>query len=111
QILDGFDVTIFASEADGGVKPVQMKWDARGRLWVLCTPTYPHIEPGVAPKDYILICEDADGDGRADTFKRFAEGLTMPMGLEFGKDGVYVCMGTELIYMRDTDGDERADQR
>ena len=34
QIMDGFAVNLFASEADGIIKPIQMRWDERGRLWV-----------------------------------------------------------------------------
>ena len=109
--LDGFAVNLFASEADGLVKPVKMAWDERGRLWAACIPTYPQIEPAARPADYILVCEDTNGDGRADKFTRFAEGLFMPMGIEFGDGGAYVCEATQLWHFRDTDGDGRADQR
>lgn len=110
-VLDGFEVNLFASEADGAVKPLQMKWDDQGRLWVLCAPTYPHIEPGAVPRDYILVCEDTNGDGRADRFSRFAEGLFIAMGMEFGDGGVYLAEGTELVHLKDTDGDGKADSR
>jgi putative heme-binding domain-containing protein len=110
-ILDGFQVNLFASEADGVVKPVQMRWDQRGRLWVVCTLSYPQIKPGEKANDYILVCEDTDGDGRADKFQKFAEGLFMPTGLELGDGGVYVAQGTELLHLSDTDGDGRADTR
>lgn len=110
-LIDGFDVNLFASEADGIVKPAQMRWDDQGRLWVLCIPTYPHIDPGGKPADYVVVCEDTDGDGRADKFERFAEGLFMPMGIEFGGGGVYLCEATELVHLKDTDGDGRADTR
>ena len=102
---------LFASEADGIVNPVQMRWDERGRLWVLCLPTYPQLLPGAKPNDYILVCEDTNNDGRADKFHRFAEGLHMPMGLELGDNGLYVGHGTELIHLRDTDSDGQADQQ
>ncbi|MBM3823450.1 MAG: DUF1080 domain-containing protein [Verrucomicrobia bacterium] len=110
-VAEGFAVNLFASEADGLIKPVQMRWDDAGRLWVLCTPTYPHIEPGAKPGDYLLVCADTDGDGRADRFTRFAEHLLVPMGLEFGDGGVYVAEGSELVHLRDTDGDGKADVR
>jgi len=110
-VADGFAVNLFASEADGIIKPLQMRWDDSGRLWVLCTPTYPHIEPGAKPGDYILVCEDTDGDGRADKVTRFAEHLLVPMGIEFGDGGVYVAEGSELVHLRDTDGDGKADVR
>ena len=78
QIADGFEVNLFASEADGIVKPIQMRWDERGRLWVACTISYPQIKPGEKANDYVLVCEDTDGDGRADKFHKFVEGLFMP---------------------------------
>ena len=108
---EGFEVNLFADESDGVVKPVQMRWDDRGRLWVACIPTYPHIEPGAKPGDYIIVCEDTDQDGRADTFTRFAEGLFIAMGIEFGDGGVYVSEATDIVFLKDTDGDGRADSR
>ncbi len=108
---DGFEINLFASEADGLVKPILFTWDERGRLWALCAPSYPQLIPGTVANDYILICEDTDGDGRADKFNRFAEGLFVPTGLALGDGGVYVCQSKEIIHLRDTDGDDHADQR
>jgi putative heme-binding domain-containing protein len=108
---DGFEINLFASEADGLVKPILFTWDERGRLWAACAPSYPQLIPGTVANDYILICEDTDGDGRADKFTRFAEGLMMPTGLALGDGGVYVCHSKEIIHLRDTDGDDHADQR
>lgn len=111
QILDGFEVNLFASEADGLVKPIQMRWDERGRLWVACAPSYPQIKPGEKPNDFVMVCEDTKGTGRADKFTKFAEGLFMPAGMELGDGGLYVAQGTELLHLRDTDGDGKADTR
>jgi len=111
KVLDGFEVNLFASEADGIVKPIQMRWDERGRLWVACAASYPQIKPGQKANDYVLVCEDTDGDGRADKFTKFAEGLFMPSGIELGDGGLYVAQGTELLHLRDTDGDGKADTR
>jgi putative heme-binding domain-containing protein len=108
---EGFEVSLVASEADGVVKPVQVRFDARGRIWLCCIPTYPQIEPGAKPSDFILVGEDTDADGRYDRWTRFAEGLMMPMGLEFGDGGVYVCESTRIVHLRDTDGDGKADER
>lgn len=111
SIMDGFAVNLFASEADGIIKPIQMRWDERGRLWVACALSYPQIKPGEKANDYVLVCEDTDHDGRADKFHRFVEGLFMPSGIELGDGGLYVAQGTELLHFRDTDGDGRADSR
>jgi len=112
HVLDGFEVSLFASEADGVVNPIQMRWDERGRLWVACSPTYPQLEPGKKPRDYILMLEDTDGDGRADKSTKFADGLLIPTGLELGAPGqLYVASGTELLILTDTDGDLKADRR
>ncbi|MEA3210524.1 MAG: hypothetical protein QOE70_3581 [Chthoniobacter sp.] len=110
-VADGYEVSLFAAERDGVVKPTQIAWDERGRLYVACSPTYPHILASAKPGDSILLLEDTDGDGRADKTTRFAEGLTMVQGVEPGDGGLYVCDFDELVHLRDTDGDGRADQR
>jgi putative heme-binding domain-containing protein len=111
QIADGFEISLFASEADGLIKPIQIRFDARGRLWVIGTTVYPQLEPGQKPNDKVLILEDADHDGHVDSVKTFADGLMIPTGLELTKDGAYVGHGPELLRLRDTDGDDRADER
>jgi putative heme-binding domain-containing protein len=112
KVRDGFDVNLFASEADGLVKPLSMRWDERGRLWAACSPSYPQLVPGEPHGDYILVCEDTNADGKADKFHKFADGLTMPMGIEFAADGgVYVCESTQLALFRDTNGDGVSDSR
>ncbi|MFM9167726.1 MAG: family 16 glycoside hydrolase, partial [Verrucomicrobiota bacterium] len=47
QVADGFVVNLFADESLGVAKPTQFAWDARGRLYVCCSPTYPQSVPGV----------------------------------------------------------------
>ena len=111
KVLPGFEVSLFASERDGVIKPIQIRFDAAGRLWVAGSTVYPQLAPGQQPNDKILILEDTDHDGRVDRTTVFADGLMMPTGLELGDGGVYVGAGTELLHLRDTDGDGRADQR
>jgi putative heme-binding domain-containing protein len=110
-IMEGFAVNLFASEADGIIKPIQMRWDGRGRLWVACAISYPQIKPGEKANDYVLVCEDTNGDGKADKFHKFVEGLFMPSGIELGDGGLYVAQGTELLHFKDTDGDDKADSQ
>ncbi|MHB8519556.1 MAG: PVC-type heme-binding CxxCH protein [Limisphaerales bacterium] len=111
QVADGFEVNLFASEKDGVTKPIQIRFGARGRLWVIGSTVYPQLLPGQIPNDKVLILEDRDGDGRCDQTTVFADGLMIPTGLELGDGGVYVGQGTELLFLKDTDGDGKADER
>jgi len=111
EIADGYEVTLFADETDQISNPIAIRWDARGRLWVLCTLAYPQIFPTEKANDKIFILEDTDGDGRADKTIVFVDGLNMPTGFALGDGGVYIGEGENLIFLRDTDGDDRADLR
>ena len=111
KLPEGFEANLFASEKDGVVKPIQMRWDSRGRLWVLGSTTYPQLKPGEEPQDKIIILEDTKHAGRADKTTVFAEGLLIPTGLELGDGGAYVGEGTKLLFLKDTDGDDRADEK
>jgi len=110
EIADGYEVSLFADETDGIANPVSMRWDPKGRLWVLCTWAYPQLKPEEVPNDKLMILEDTNGDGRADKTSVFADGLNMPTGFALGDGGAYVGHGTELIHLADTDGDDKADK-
>jgi putative membrane-bound dehydrogenase-like protein len=108
----GFRVELFAAEPDLGGKPIAMAWDHRGRLWVCETVDYPNeLQPPGAGRDRIRICEDTDGDWRADKFTVFAEGLSIPTAMAFWRGGVLVQNGTETLYLKDNTGDDVADLR
>jgi putative heme-binding domain-containing protein len=108
-----FEVNLFAGEEQFPdiVNPIQMRWDSRGRLWVSCSTTYPHVYPGNEPNDKLVILEDTDGDGRADRSSVFADDLHIPLSFEFGDGGVYVSDMPHLTFLKDTDGDGKADIR
>jgi len=108
SVADGFEVNLFASDPMIA-NPIQMHWDNRGRLWVVGSAVYPHIEPGQVSRDSITVLEDTDGDGVADTSTIFADNLLIPTGIAVGDGGVYVANSTEILHLRDTDGDLRAD--
>ncbi len=115
NVAEGFDVNLFASEREGVVKPIQIRFDARGRLWVVGSAVYPQIKPGEFPDDKVLILDDRNRDGRiaADEVTVFADGLMIPTGLEVTGDasGCYLGEGPNLWLLRDTNGDGRADQK
>jgi putative heme-binding domain-containing protein len=113
-LAPGYAINCFASEAQFPelANPVQINFDNRGRLWALVMPTYPQWKPGnPKPDDKLLIFEDTNGDGVADRVKTFAGGLHVPIGFEFGQDGVFVAQPPHLLFLKDTDGDDRADTR
>ncbi|HZN33090.1 MAG TPA: PVC-type heme-binding CxxCH protein, partial [Pirellulaceae bacterium] len=109
----GMKVNLFASEEQFPelASPVQMAFDTKGRLWVAAWPTYPHWKPTTPMNDKLLIFEDTNRDGRADKVKVFAGDLHNPTGFEFWNGGVIVAMAPNLLFLKDTDGDDQADQR
>ncbi len=112
QIPIGFELKLFASEPDI-VNPIAMSWDEKGRLWVIETVDYPNnfVELKGEANDRIKICEDTDGDGVADKFTVFADGLNIATSLTFANDGVIVAMAPHFIFMKDTNGDDVVDVR
>lgn len=110
QVAEGFEVTLFAAEPLVA-KPIQMNWDAEGRLWVVGSTAYPHAKTGEEPNDKVYILQDTDGDGVADTSIVFADGLNQPTAILPGDGGVYVANATEILHLTDTDGDGKADSR
>jgi putative membrane-bound dehydrogenase-like protein len=106
----GFEVKLFASEKNFQGKPIAMNWDERGRLWICETFDYPNeLKPPGQGRDRVLICEDTNGDWVADKFTVFAEKLSIPTAITFYRGGVIVQDGTETLYLKDTDGDDKAD--
>ncbi|GAA5496298.1 hypothetical protein Rhal01_02481 [Rubritalea halochordaticola] len=109
-----FEVNCFASEKDFPelACPISIRWDAKGRLWVSCSTAYPHIYPGQKPADKIIILEDTDQNGKADKCTTFADDLHIPLSFVLdGEGGVYCSEQPHLTYLKDTDGDDKADTR
>ena len=128
---DGLAVKLFAAEPDVR-QPIFVKCDDRGRLWTIQYLQYPNPAglkrvkvdrwsrtvydrvpepPPKGPKgaDRITICEDTDGDGKADTFKDFVTGLNLCTGVEFGHGGVFVLQAPYLLFYPDRDRDDVPD--
>lgn len=113
EIDPRFEVNLFASEEEFPeiACPIQMRWDEKGRLWVSCSTTYPHVYPGQEPRDKIVILEDTDGDGKADRSTVFADDVHIPLSFELGNGGIYVSEEPHLTFLKDTDGDGKANFR
>ena len=103
---------VFASEEmfDNMINPVQMGVDTKGRLWAAVWPTYPKWEPLKQTNDALVILPDENRDGVADKMITFAK-VQNPTGFEFWNGGVIVASAPDLIFLKDTDGDDVADVR
>ena len=86
---DGQEIKLFAQNPLLA-KPIQMNFDAKGRLWVASSEVYPQILPGQMATDKVIILDDTDNDGQADKSTVFADNLLIPTGIEPGDGGVYV---------------------
>jgi len=126
HVPPGFEVQLFASEPQIN-KPINIAFDARGRLWVSSTVEYPYsADKGrwsdpqgtrvKSSRDAIKILEDTDGDGKADKVTDFANELNIPTGVlpwhkPEHKAGCIAWSIPNIWYFADTDGDDIADHR
>jgi putative heme-binding domain-containing protein len=111
RLPPGFEMQLVASEPDL-LKPMNLAFDAQGRLWVTVTQEYPYPAPTNRPgRDAIKILEDTDGDGRADKITTFADGLNIPIGIYPYKNGCLAWSIPNIWFFQDTDGDGKSDKR
>ncbi len=107
----GFEMQLVASEPEIG-KPMNMAFDAQGRLWITQSREYPFAGPVDKPgRDKIMVLSDFDGNGRAKKVTTFAEGLNIPIGLYPYKDGVIAFSIPNIYYFQDTNSDGKADTK
>lgn len=99
-----FDLQLLGAEPEV-VKPISLDWDAKGRLWVAMTPGYPQKARtwGAPPADRLVIF---DGPKRTVFYDR----LDLVTSLVVYKDGAIVTQAPDILFVRDTDGDDRADK-
>jgi len=110
QIPVDFNLELFASEPNV-MHPIALTWDEKGRLFVLITKDYPNERKPEGGSDYILLCEDTNNDGKADKFTKWADGLSIPTGMVFANGGLIVTQAPDILLLKDTDGDDKADFR
>ncbi|TWU07203.1 Cytochrome c [Symmachiella macrocystis] len=119
RLLNGFRLELLASEPLV-TDPVAMQYDENGKAYVVEMSDYPYTgtdkdvawqEQTSLPIGRVRTLEDTDGDGRFDKSVIFAEDLSWPTGLAFWKGGVFVTATPDVWYLKDTDGDGKADVR
>lgn len=120
RVLDGFRMDLLAAEPLVA-SPVAMTYDENGRAYVCEMRDYPYTDkahhqrnqenPTDSPIGSVRLLEDTDGDGVFDKSVVFADGLSWPTGVACWKGGVFVAATPDIWYLKDTDGDGRADVR
>lgn len=127
EVHPEFNISLVAAEPLIN-KPMNLDWDAKGRLWVCETPEYPNgrRELNVEawkdsgswtkkldrdPIDRISILSDANGDGVMDSKQVFADKLELVTSFCFYKNGVIAAAAPDIWFLEDTNGDDVADKR
>jgi putative membrane-bound dehydrogenase-like protein len=103
----GFRIELVAAEpliAD----PVEIAFDADGRMYVAEMEDYP--AEGY-PGGRIMLLEDMDGDGHYESGTAFAENLPYVNGVMPWREGVLVTSAPDILFLKDTTGDGKADIR
>src|SRR4051794_38283625 len=101
--------------------PVAAAYDEDGRLYVVEMSDYPHVDPANdrpfalntldPPLGRLKLLTDRDGDGAFDAAEVLADKLSWPTGVAVWKGGVFVAATPSLWYLKDADGDGRAEVR
>ena len=108
KVEEGFNINFFVKEPHI-INPSSLCFDKKGRLYVGAGPQYRNPKED-SPTDYIKILIDADDDGVAETVKTFAEGLNCVQAMAWKGNELWVANAPELTVLRDTDGDDVADE-
>lgn len=110
RLAPGLRIEIAACEPQV-VDPVAVRFDEDGRMWVVEMRDYPHgPAAGEKPQSRIVVLDDEDQDGRFETSRVFADELLFATGLQPWRGGAFVTLAGRVAYLKDTDGDGRADQ-
>ncbi|MGY4385710.1 putative membrane-bound dehydrogenase-like protein [Pedobacter sp. UYP24] len=111
-LKEGFMANVYAGEPMI-TQPMAFCWDDRGRLWVAENRDYESRSSGFSNdgNSRILILEDTDHDGKADTKKVFAEGIPFPSAMAVGFDGVFIGAPPNLLFVPDRNHDDKADTK
>ncbi len=111
RIADGFRIELFAAEPHV-VDPVELAFDENGAAYVAELADNPEDPPeGTPPLSRIKYLQDTDGDGVVDAHTVFADNLLAVEGIAPWKGGLIATAAPDILYLKDTDGDHRADIR
>ena len=111
ELHPGLEMHLYAAEPDV-VDPVALTFDAQGRCFVVEMRDYPlGVGPGRRPGGTIRMLVDTNHDGRVDQSTLFAEGLSFPTSILAWNGGMLVAAPPEILFLKDTNSDGKADVR
>ncbi|HEX8040659.1 MAG TPA: PVC-type heme-binding CxxCH protein [Chryseosolibacter sp.] len=108
HLRDGFKIELVAAEPVVQ-DPVEMVFDENGNAFVVEMPDYPFMPENGKGTGRIKVLQDSDGDGRMDKATVFADSILEATSLLPWKGGLIVTAAPNILYLKDTDGDLRAD--
>lgn len=110
RLPEGFQATLFAGEPDVQ-NPVAMAWDSKGRMWVAENYTYAERTKrfDMNLRDRVVILEDKDNDGHAETRKVFIDTTQILTSVEIGHGGTWLLCPPQLLFVPDANGDDIPD--
>jgi putative membrane-bound dehydrogenase-like protein len=110
QVPDGLEITVWAASPMLH-NPTNMDIDRDGRIWVAEGVRYRSHYNRQPEGDRIVVLEDTDGDGKADSTHTFVQepGLIAPLGVAVIDNKVIVSQPPDLIVYTDVDRNQRFD--
>jgi putative membrane-bound dehydrogenase-like protein len=106
EVHPGFEIELVAAEPHVA-SPVALDFDENGRMFVVEMRDY--SEQDKEALGQVRLLEDADGDGRYEKGTVFAKDLSWPTAVACANGGVFVGAAPHIYFLKDNDGDGRAD--
>ena len=111
HLSEDFHVELFAAEPDV-MSPVEMAFDEEGKVYVAEMMDYPtDPPPGKPARSRIRLLENSSGDGKSWRSTIFADNVLAVSGFMPWKGGLIVTTAPDILYLKDTNGDGKADLR
>ncbi|WP_395750029.1 PVC-type heme-binding CxxCH protein [Prosthecobacter sp.] len=110
QVKKGYKLQLAANEPQVR-SPIAVSYDENGRMFVCEMIDYSEMRDVTPHLGRISMLEDKDGDGHFETSQVFAEDLAWPTGLIYANGGVFVIATPDIWFLKDADGDGKAEVR
>lgn len=109
----GYEIELVVSEPMV-VDPINFAFDESGRLWVVEMSDYPGKEKTYETQGQmgrVKVLTDTNNDGKFDKSTIFLDKISFPTGVTPWRDGVIISAAPEIIFAKDTNGDDVADEK